>query len=102
MTQSIARTPRRHLLPAILAATILLMAAMSISHAEPADADWVCSQTGAKPWEHFNHWFLYVDDAEHQYVSGHTHSNGEHHHIWRKYTNYGFTYVGETHDNCGV
>jgi hypothetical protein len=100
MTHSIPRAKR--LLLAILAGTVLFTSAMSIEYTASAEADWACSRTGAKPWEHFDHWFLYVDDAEHRYVSGHTHTNGEHHHIWDKYTNYGFTYAGQTHDNCGV
>ena len=102
MTHSIAPIPPKRLLLAIVAGTILFLSAMSISLPASADADWYCSRNGAKPWEHFNHWFLYVDDAEHRYVSGHTHSNGEHHHVWETWKNYGFTYGGETHANCGV
>ncbi|HEX8064927.1 MAG TPA: hypothetical protein VF520_00220 [Thermoleophilaceae bacterium] len=102
MTHSISLPPPRRLLLTILAGTILFLSAMSISFAQSASADWFCSQNGAKPWEHYNHWFLYVDDMEHRYVSGHTHTNGEHHHIWETWKNWGFTYVGETHANCGV
>ena len=102
MTRLTAGIPRKQLLIAIVASTTLFLSAMSISFAEPADADWVCSESGFKPWEHTDHWFLWVDDKEHRYISGHTHTNGEHHHIWRTYSDYGFTYLGETHDNCGV
>ena len=102
MTYPFAVTQPKRLLLGIIAGTILFLSAMSISFAGSADADWVCSESGAKPWEHYNHWFLYIDDREHRYVSGHTHSNGEHHHIWDTYDDWGFKYVGQTHDNCGV
>ena len=102
MTRSIAGTPLHRLLLAIAAGTILFLSAMSISFAGSANADWVCSQNGLKPWEHYDHWFLYVDDKEHRYAGGHTHSNGEHHHLWDTYSNWGFTYLGQSHDNCGV
>lgn len=102
MTHSTAGTPLKRLLLATVAGAILFLSAMSISFAESAGADWVCSENGAKPWEHTDHWFLWLDDYEHRYVSGHTHSNGEHHHIWWTYRDYGYTFVGETHDNCGV
>jgi hypothetical protein len=102
MTYSLAHIRPRRLLLAILAATVLCLSAMAISFAGSAGATYVCSENGSKPWDHNNHWFLWVDDAEHRYVSGHTHTNGEHHHIWRTYYDWGYTYGGETHDNCGV
>jgi hypothetical protein len=102
MTHSLAGNPPRRLLLAILVGTALLLSAMSISFADSARADWVCSETGGKPWVHADHYFAWLEDYEHRYMSGHTHTNGEHHHIWRTYRNYGYIYVGETHDNCGI
>ena len=58
---------------------------------------WYCSSDGFRPWEHYSH--SHSNGIDHFYVSGHTHSWGDHHHIWDVYQY--LVFVGQVHYNCG-
>ncbi len=75
----------------------LTLAWLAVLGPAPAQA-WYCSPSGVPPWQHYdhNHYDLFQYWT---YESGHTHSNGEHHHIWYLH---GGSNAGERHINCGT
>jgi hypothetical protein len=102
MTCSVALHRPRRLLAGIGIGVTLLLGVMGTAFAGSAKGEWFCSPNGSQPWQHYSHNFPIFDPAqEHQYVSGHTHSWGDHHHVWDHYTDRGFVYQGQIHANCG-
>lgn len=86
-------TWKRTLLLLVLA-TALTLAIIGARGAAPAEA-WYCSPSGSPPFQHYSHNHSpYI----HQYISGHDHSNGAHHHIWDVWN--GSTYQGRVHVEC--
>jgi Spy/CpxP family protein refolding chaperone len=79
----------------LVVATAFALMAIAAAGAPSAQA-WYCSPDGDGPWEHYDH----THDAiyHHYYQSGHTHSNGEHHHVWHVYKIQ--NYIQEMHINC--
>jgi hypothetical protein len=77
-----------------LVATAFALMAIAAGGASSAQA-WYCSPTGNPPFQHDTHWHV---PYQHRYMSGHDHSNGEHHHVWQvwKFENY----IQEMHINC--
>jgi hypothetical protein len=73
-----------------------LFVAMMVLGASSAQA-WRCSPTGARPWQHYTH-YHYDPFRVFYYIDGHTHSWGDHHHIWDVA---GGGYVIRYHTNCG-
>src|SRR5687767_3095678 len=80
-----------------LAASAVLMLVLMLSVGAGTSQAWYCSSDGFRPWEHYSH--SHSNGVDHIYESGHTHSWGDHHHVWSVYQY--LSYVGQVHYNCG-
>jgi len=78
---------RKGLRAAALAATVTLAAAGSIAIGSPASANYCI---------HDNHWH---SNVFYVFVQHHTHSWGDHHHVFNLYEG-GSNFLGQVHANC--
>ena len=78
----------------LVALTLVWLAAVGGGTAQA----WYCKPSGIySSWQHWSH--NSPDFTYHDYRDGHTHSNGEHHHIWYVF---GGSSAGYRHVNCGT